>query len=369
MGHFELTQLDLRFKGKKMITYWQQEKGRLVSKEKEELDPNRNTWVDARCVTRDDIRQLEDSFHVEQEALLDFLDPDELSRIEKDVDAGYTITILRLPVFSPSDDVSYFTAPLGIIMTGRFFITICWTDCEVLKDFAANRVRELSLSDFPAFTIRFMARADMMFLRYLKELNRRTTSIQNEVMRSVQNHELVQLQNIQKSLVYFTTSLKSNQMLLEKLRKTRILKLDEEDQDWIDDVEIDNRQALEMADTYTNIMAQTNDTLTSIISNNLNIVMKKLAILNLVLMAPTLITSFYGMNVELPFDDTGKWAVGIVTVLCLVSVLITNAFLKLSDKPVEATVRKKIPLSQKRAERKQKKFIRQQDKMAERRKK
>ena len=158
-------------------------------------------------------------------------------------------------------------------------------------------------------------------------------------------------------------------MLLEKLRKTRILKLDEEDQDWIDDVEIDNRQALEMADTYTNIMAQTNDTLTSIISNNLNIVMKKLAILNLVLMAPTLITSFYGMNVELPFDDTGKWAVGIVTVLCLVSVLVTNAFLKLSDKPVEATVRKKIPLSQKRAERKQKKFIRQQDKMAERRKK
>ncbi len=350
-----------------MITYWQQENGRLVKKDEEEIDSGRNTWVDARCVTRDDIKELEDKFGVEQENLLDFLDPDELSRIEKNEDENYIVTIIRLPVFSPSDDVSYFTAPLGIIIKDRFFITICWTDCEVLKDFAANRVKELSLKDFPAFTIRFMARADMMFLRYLKELNRRTTSIQNEVMRSVQNQELVQLQNIQKSLVYFTTSLKSNQMLLEKFRKTRIIKLDEEDQDWIDDVEIDNRQALEMADTYTQLMAQTNDTLTSIISNNLNIVMKKLAILNLVLMAPTLITSFYGMNVKLPFENTGKWAVVIVTVLCLVSIFITNAFLKLSDKPVEATIRKKTSLKQKQAERKQKNYLKKQDKIAEKR--
>ena len=156
-------------------------------------------------------------------------------------------------------------------------------------------------------------------------------------------------------------------MLLEKFRKTRIIKLDEEDQDWIDDVEIDNRQALEMADTYTQLMAQTNDTLTSIISNNLNIVMKKLAILNLVLMAPTLITSFYGMNVKLPFENTGKWAVVIVTVLCLVSIFITNAFLKLSDKPVEATIRKKTSLKQKQAERKQKNYLKKQDKIAEKR--
>ena len=350
-----------------MLTYWPQENGRLVNKDEEEIDSGRNTWVDARCVTRDDIKELEEKFGVEQENLLDFLDPDELSRIEKNEDENYIVTIIRLPVFSPSDDVSYFTAPLGIIIKDRFFITICWTDCEVLKDFAANRVKELSLKDFPAFTIRFMARADMMFLRYLKELNRRTTSIQNEVMRSVQNQELVQLQNIQKSLVYFTTSLKSNQMLLEKFRKTRIIKLDEEDQDWIDDVEIDNRQALEMADTYTQLMAQTNDTLTSIISNNLNIVMKKLAILNLVLMAPTLITSFYGMNVKLPFENTGKWAVVIVTVLCLVSIFITNAFLKLSDKPVEATIRKKTSLKQRQAERKQKNYLKKQDKIAEKR--
>lgn len=351
-----------------MITYWQQENGKLVQKDENELDAEKNTWVDARSVTRDDIRLLEETYSIDQENMLDILDTDELSRLEKNDDTGYIMEILRLPVFSPRDDVSYFTAPLGIILMTKTIITICWTDCEVLKDFAANRVKELSLNDLTAFSIRFMARADIMFLRYLKELNRRSTTIQGEVMRSVHNQELVQLQNIQKSLTYFSTSLKANQLLLEKLRKTKVIKLDEEDQDWIDDVEIDNRQALEMADTYTNIMAQMNDTLTSIISNNLNIVMKKLAVLNLVLMAPTLITSFYGMNVSLPFENTGRWAVSIITGFCLVSVFITNAFLKLSDKPVEASLKKKTTFRQRREENRQKKYLKMQDRIAEKRK-
>jgi magnesium transporter len=251
-----------------MITLWQQENGRLVQKDEEELDLSKHTWVDARIVTRDDIVELEEKFGIDSEHMLDILDPDELSRIEKNEDADYTLTIIRLPVFSPGDDISYFCAPLGIIVKEKFFITICWTDCDVLRDFAANRIKELSLADTTAFTIRFLSRADTTFLRYLKELNRRATSIQNEMFRSVENQEFLQLLNIQKSLVYFETSLKSNQLLLEKLRKTRILKLDEEDQDWLDDVEIDNRQAMEMADTYTNIMAQMNDASASLISNN-----------------------------------------------------------------------------------------------------
>ena len=146
-----------------MITYWQQENGKLVSKEKEELVPEMNTWVDARSVTRDDIRELEETYRIDSENMLDILDPDELSRIERNDDTGYTFTIIKLPVFSPGDDVSYSTAPLGIITFDKFFITICWTDCEVLKDFAANRIKELSLNDFPAFTIRFMSAPTLRF--------------------------------------------------------------------------------------------------------------------------------------------------------------------------------------------------------------
>ncbi len=335
-----------------MIAYWQQEDGKLVSKDKDELDESSNVWVDARSVTRDDIRELEEEFGIDPENMLDFLDPDELSRIEKNEERGYTLLIIKLPVFSPSDDVSYFTAPLGIITFGKVFITICWTDCEVLKDFAANRIKELSLNDFPAFTIRFMARADIMFLRYLKELNRRATTIQNEMLRSVQNHELIQLLNIQKSLVYFTTSLKSNLMLLEKLRKTKIMKLDEEDQDWIDDVEIDNRQAMEMADTYTNIMTGMNDAFASVLSNNLNIVMKTMTAWNLVLMLPTLVTSYFGINVPLPWASSGWVGAFSILGLSLMAALWGYLFFMKRRLTPSVEVRKKVSFKKRRAERK-----------------
>lgn len=352
-----------------MITYWQQEEGKLVQKEESELNRRMKTWVDARMVTRDDIVELEEKFEIDGENILDILDPDELSRIEYNEDFDYTLTIMRLPVFSPGDDISYFCAPLGIITKGNWFITICWTDCEVLKDFAANRIRELTLNDFPAFTIRFMSRADLTYLRYLKELNRRATTIQNEMLRSVQNRELVQLLNIQKSLVYFTTSLKSNQMLLEKFRKTKLFKLDEEDVDWLDDVEIDNRQAMEMADTYTNIMAQMNDSFSSVLSNNLNIVMKTMTAWNLVLMMPTLVTSFFGANVPLPWSgETGwKWmGVVWVSVLCVLSAILGwFMFMKHKFNTFEEKKRP-VKLNQHRAARKEKKVIARVEKAADR---
>ena len=351
-----------------MITFWQQENGKLVQKDEEELNKEEKTWVDARSVTRDEIKLLEEKFNIDPENMLDILDPDELSRVEKNEDYNYNLTIIKLPVFNPSDDVSYFTAPLGIITTGQFFITIFWTNCEVLKDFAANRIKDLSLNDFPAFTIRFMARADLMFLRYLKELNRRATTIQQEMLRSVQNRELIQLLNIQKSLVFFTTSLKTNQMLLEKMRKTKILKLDEEDQDWLDDVEIDNRQAMEMADTYTNIMSTMNDSFATVLSNNLNIVMKTMTAWNLVLMLPTLVTSFFGSNVPLPWGDgTGfKWtgAIAVFGISVLTSIWGWFFFMKRRINSFEEKARK-VSMKQRRANRKQRRIIKKQDRLAE----
>lgn len=353
-----------------MITYWQQEDGKLVKKEEELLDPKKNTWVDARSVTRDDIHLLQEKFKIDPENILDILDPDELSRIENNDESNYVLTILRLPVFSPSDDISYFCTPLGIITSGRFFITICWTDCEVLKDFAANRIRELSLQDFPAFTIRFLSRADITFLRYLKELNRRATTIQNEMLRSVQNRELIQLLNIQKSLIYFSTSLKSNQMLLEKLRKTKIMKLDDEDQDWLDDVEIDNSQAMEMADTYANIMAQMNTAFAGVLSNNLNLVMKTMTGWNLVFMLPTLVTSFFGMNVPLPWDGGGnvwKWTgVIAVTGICVLAGIAGYYFfmkrrlMSFEDKP------RRVSSKQRRSARKERIAIKKMERSVDR---
>lgn len=298
-----------------MISYWQQENGRLVKKSADSLNGAMRTWVDARCVTRDEVAFLEQQYGIDPENTQDILDPDELSRIDQE--DNYVLIITRLPVFAPAERVSYFAAPLGIILQKDTIITICWTDCEVLRDFAANRVRELSLNDFPYFIVRILSRSDMHFLRYLKEINRRTTSIQNELLQSVENAELLQLMNLETSLVYFSTSLKSNQLLLEKLTRTKLIKLDTEDQDWIEDVKIDNKQAIEMTDTYTDIMAGMNDTFASIISNNLNILMKRLTIINLVMMVPTFVTGFFGMNVDLPFTNMGVRGIAIITMICV----------------------------------------------------
>lgn len=320
-----------------MINYWQQNKQRLEKIDSEESASRKNIWIDARSVTREDIRILEDEYKIEQEHILDILDQDELSRIEKT--DNYTLIIIRLPVFSPATDVSYFTIPLGVIIFPNKIVTICWTDCEVLKDIAANRMKSLSLSDSSAFIMSIIGRADISFLRYLKEINRRSTTIQNELQRSVKNYELIQLMNMQKSLVFFTTSLKSNQLLIEKLSKTRIISLDEEDRDNLEDVAIDNRQAIEMADTYSNIIGGLVDTFTSIISNNLNIVMKRLTVISLVLNVPTLITSYFGMNTWLPFAVFGKMGLLIVTMICIVTTFL--AMLLLRDKPTSSSRKKK----------------------------
>ena len=159
-----------------MVYLWQQDDGVFVRKEQEELDSQERVWVDARNVTSDEMRELEETYKIDHEQMLDILDPDELARIEKE--DNYVLAILRLPVFQPKAPLQYFTAPVGIIMVPDKIITICWTNCEVLKDISANRIKDLTLTDFPAFIIRIMSRADTMFLRYLKEINRRTNSIQ-----------------------------------------------------------------------------------------------------------------------------------------------------------------------------------------------
>ncbi len=312
-----------------MVYLWQQDDGVFVRKEQEEIDSQKRVWVDARNVTSDEMHDLEETYKIDHEQMLDILDPDELARIEKEDD--YVLAILRLPVFQPKAPLQYFTAPVGIIMVPDKIITICWTNCEVLKDISANRIKDLTLNDFPAFIIRMMSRADTMFLRYLKEINRRTNSIQQELQEAVANSELIQLLNMEKSLTTFATSLRSNQQLLEKIRKTRILALDEDDREWLDDVEIDSRQAMEMADTYSTITAGTMDTFASVISNNMNMVMKRLTVFSIALAIPTIITSFMGMNIRLPWGTENTWeGVISITFLCILAFVIAYVMMETS---------------------------------------
>lgn len=318
-----------------MINFWQQKQGRFVKVQKEEIDSQSALWVDARNVSREETVLLQQEYQIEQEHILDILDPDELSRIEEG-DSGYILTIVRVPVYDHSADTPYFTVPIGIITKGKVVITICWTDSEVIRDFGENRIRNVRLNDFPSFIVQILNRANLNFLRYLKEINRRSTTIQTEMRLEIENNEILQLLGLEKSLVYFATSLKSNSLLLQKMKSTKLIKFDEDDLDFVEGVSIDNRQAIEMADTYSNILFGVMDAFSSVTSNNLNVVMKKLAVINLVMMAPTLVTSFFGMNFKLPFEHlAGYIPVIIATVICLVSVVISWFLLSINKNSIK----------------------------------
>lgn len=317
-----------------MIKYWIQEGKTLKTIEQNEISQSQRLWIDARNVTQTEITFLQKEYNLDPELLLDVIDPDELSRLEPGDDGyNFNLVIMRLPVFTPNAETSYTTTPIGAFIFADKIITICWTDCEVLKDLSANRIKDLSLNDFPAFLIRILSRSDTMFLRYLKEISRRVNSIQNEIRGTIENDELIQLLNLEKSLTYFTTSLKSNQLLLEKMRRTKVLKLDEDDQDWLDDVEVDSKQAMEMASTYSSITSGVMDAFANILSNNMNVIMKKLTVISLVLMIMSFITSFWGMNIRLPWTRNDDWIGFIcISILCIVSATVAYIIMNLSPK-------------------------------------
>ena len=147
-----------------MITYWQQLEGNFSKVKKNTIDETLPLWRDARNVTRDETTLLQEEYQIEQDHILDILDPDELSRIEEG-DGDYILTIVRVPVYDPQAETPYFTVPVGIIIKGKTIITICWTDCELLRDFGINRVRNVRLNDFPSFIVHILNRANMNFLR------------------------------------------------------------------------------------------------------------------------------------------------------------------------------------------------------------
>ncbi|MDR1972339.1 MAG: magnesium transporter CorA family protein [Treponema sp.] len=279
----------------------------------------RHCWIDARNVTKEDQGRLENEFGIAPELITDIMDADEQSRIEKEDD--YTAIIVRLPVYDPKYEVAFFTLPLGIILFADKIVTVCLRSCDALEDLLKNRIRGLSIRNKSAFVLNLLGRSAFTYLKYLKELNKRTNIIKDDLQGSIKNKELIQLLSIQKSLVYFTTSITSNELLLEKLQKSPMIRFKDDEMELLEDVVTENKQAIAMANIYSSILTGTMDAFASVISNNLNIVMKRLTIVSIVLMIPTLVYSFFGMNVALPLESLPQAGWGILVVSLFISIL------------------------------------------------
>jgi len=269
----------------------------------DEIEYKEHSWVHIVAPDDDEIRKVSDELEIPIDFLRSPLDIDERSRIE--VEDENLLVILRTPHFEEDKDIEYTTLPLGIILAENMIITVCSKKNDVMQAIADGKSREgLSTVNKVKFILQMFSGATTVYMDYLKKINRKTSIAQNEVLKSMKNEELIKLLNYEKSLVYFITSLKSNELVLERLQRTELLDISDEDRDMLEDVIIENRQAIEMTNIYSYILSGMMDAFASIISNNLNVVMKILTSVTVILSIPILVSSIYGMNIELPLQHS-----------------------------------------------------------------
>jgi magnesium transporter len=275
-------------------------------------------WVHVVNPTPQEIEALVARFTIPPDFLTDPLDVDERARVERE--EGNTLILLRTPRREADEaDIPFTTLPVGIILTQGLIITVSLVEADVVHEILTGRVRNLSTENRTRFVLTLFVRTSLLFLRYLKDINRMTGSIEKDLHKALKNIQLIRLLNMEKSLVFFITSLRSNALMLEKFNTSGCMRMDEDDRDIFEEVVIENKQAIEMANIYTSILSGTMDAYASIISNNLNVVIKLLTTVTIILMIPTLVASIYGMNVELPFQHNSAAFLIIVAISALLS--------------------------------------------------
>ncbi|WP_374722873.1 magnesium transporter CorA family protein, partial [Peribacillus tepidiphilus] len=261
-------------------------------------------WINMISPNEEEINYISKELNVPIEFFKDALDDEERSRIDRE--DNNVLIIVDFPYIT-HDDAGfpiYETIPIGMIITEDCFITVSLKETPILQDFQNNKIKGFNTKKKTRFALQILFVISSYYLRYLKQINKKTDEIERELHQSMKNKELYAFLSLEKSLVYFTTSLKSNKIVLEKLLRLNHLKMYDEDKDLLEDVMVENTQAIEMAETYSSILSGMMDAFASIISNNLNIVMKFLTSITIILALPTMVASFYGMNVDLPFQHS-----------------------------------------------------------------
>jgi magnesium transporter len=282
--------------------------------------PTDGAWIRMSCPTEAELMQVAESCSIPQEFLRAALDEEERPRI--DSEDGVVLVVLDIPKVSEIEGIRTLTTlPLGIIISGTLIVTVCSGSSAILDDFTGGKVRHFHTAKRTRFLFQIFHRNASSYLNHLRQIEKSISRIEVELHRSMKNEELFQMMELEKSLIYFSTSLKSNEAVLERILRAKPLKMYEDDAEFLEDVIIENKQAMEMSQIYLHILNGMTGAFATIISNNLNIVMKFLASITIIIAIPTMIASFYGMNVvDVPLSQTPLAFEIIFGISCIVSI-------------------------------------------------
>ncbi len=302
-----------------MINYYKTINGRIEGIDSYEP----GCWINCIEPEGEEVASLIKDFNIEPDFFRASLDEEESSHI--DYENGVTLIIIDIPSVEKFDkSIRYTTMPIGIMITEKNVITVSLRENSILSEFSEGVVKDVLTNYKTQFVLHIMLRVATKYLQYLKQIDKISDHVEQKMKKSMKNKEIIQLFEIQKSLVYFSSSLKSDEITLEKLIRGRHIKLYEDDQDLLEDVLIEVKQAIEMVGIHLNIMSGTMDTFASVINNNLNYVMKVLASLTLIISIPTVISGLYGMNIDggLPFDNFWWFPFALSAALMIIAFII-----------------------------------------------
>ena len=285
----------------------------------------KGSWINLVNPSENEIKKVCENINIQEGFIRDALDYEEKARIDQEEDDNTILFVVDVPIVEKSDDNDiYTTMPLGmIVVRDDFFVTVSLKKNKIIDDFEKKKIKNFQTYKKTRFIFQILYLNSSYYLDYLKKINKETEIAEYILKNSMKNKELLKLLSLEKGLVYFTTSLKSNELVMEKTMRGKIVKLYEEDEEILEDAIIENRQAIEMAQIYRDILNGTMDAYASIISNNLNGVMKFLTSITIILAVPTMISSFWGMNVELPFQHNAMGFAIMIFIAVITTLLVT----------------------------------------------
>lgn len=301
---------------------------RTTQRKLEEIQkPEPGCWVNVVDPTEAELNWLLETFPFTEEYLQDPLDIDEKARAERDEDVLFTL--IRIPHFQgKKDEAPFITIPLGVIMNNDYIVTITKEDNIIVQEFENNRVKNLNTSKHYQFLLLILLKTATKFLSHLREINKTVDQIEDDLQVSMRNQDIFDLLKYQKVLIYYTTALKSNELMMARLNRLQIIRTYEDDEELFQDVVTEFQQAIEMTNIAHNILLQMTSAYASIINNNMNKIIKTLTLITIVLYVPTLIASLFGMNVPIPGQDSGSAFAIILSVSLALSGIILVIFMR-----------------------------------------